>query len=148
MTSWPAYLQNYVLPLAQMNAVPVCARIVCAKPQCCQLAWHVFCSTCSYTLVYGIFIHQRVSCTETIVLPVYSFVNNTHAMFCGSLCAMVVRGWSKVDNVKKLYKDNSSASQIYRAICSPLFSISTLNLPDQAWHNDLHGRVDELKESV
>ena len=63
---------------------------------------------------------------------------------------MVVRGWSKVDidNVKKLYKDNSSASQIYRAICSPFFSISTLNLPDQAQNNDLHGRVDELKDSV
>ena len=53
-----------------------------------------------------------------------------------------------MDNVKKLYKDNSSASQIYRAICSPLFSISTLNLPDQAQNNDLHGRVDELKDSV
>ena len=52
-----------------------------------------------------------------------------------------------MDNVKKLYKDNSSASQIYQAICSPLFSISTLNLPDQAQNNDLHGRVDELKDS-
>ena len=60
---------------------------------------------------------------------------------------MVVRGWSKVDNVKKLYKDNSSASQIYQEICTPLFSISTLNLPDQAQSNDLHGRVDELKDS-